>query len=930
MRMRTMVICVSLLLRLFTALAPAEAQTIDRNLDSYVILAIDEFAFKGGNEGTNTRGYVLGGNVGVNNPDPNIGDTQANLNVGANGLFVMSGNTQLVSGSIRLGVEASVWDVYVDPSGEKGSGWGATNPKIGGLTIRNSKYSISNATDLPIIDPALLTTEELCGPFEDYGTTDITVTTGSGGNSPLTLAPGPYQDIQVQNGATLHLQAGVYTVRRFTTGQNVNVYTVPGTIIHIWGDGDPNSRDFNLGGNGSYFGSEDPDVESVACICVSDEFNNNAGDANNNTIQFSDNGVFWGVIYAPGSSINLGRNFTHYGRFVGKTIGSDFNDNVTYKDCKPEPGQGTTLTAAKTALGHLGVEYTWQIYKSLKPSDGSPFNYATLDLFQGDSATVRYIIQVVRSAGVNTTAHVDGEICVTNTGQEATEGLQITDTVTDPLNNVMGTVNVDVSAKPVLLPGESYCYPYRVDFTNPGTADPATTYTNTATVSIDNFQSNGPVVATTTTLLTPAPVNGTIVVDDTNGGSWTFFATGNVRYDKTFTATQDCGVHTNRATIRDTGQFAEATVQVNCYDLAVSKDAMLSFRRKYCWSIDKWADQTNLTLAAGQSFLVNYSVKVDATYTDSNAQVSGNISVYNPAPIPATINSISDIVSPDIAATVNCSVSFPYTLAPGDTLNCTYSAPLPDTSSRINAATATLQNYSYDFLGARTPTGTTDFSATAGVVASGPTNQVDECITVSDTNSAGPQNVIVCANMAPKTFSYSQCIGPYQACGQYEVTNTASFLTNDTATTGSDSWTVYVNVPCQGCTLTPGYWKTHSKYGPAPYDDTWALVTPNGEDSTFFLSGQTWYQVLWTPPKGGNAYYILAHAYIAAALNQLNGASIPQNVLNVYNSATAVFSTYTPQQVAAFSKTQRAKLVKLYEILDAYNNGYIGPGHCDE
>ena len=72
-----------------------------------------------------------------------------------------------------------------------------------------------------------------------------------------------------------------------------------------------------------------------------------------------------------------------------------------------------------------------------------------------------------------------------------------------------------------------------------------------------------------------------------------------------------------------------------------------------------------------------------------------------------------------------------------------------------------------------------------------------------------------------------------------------------------------------GCSLTPGYWKNHSQYGPAPYDATWAQV---GEDTIFFLSNQTWYEVLWTAPKKGNAYYILAHAYIAAYLNELNGA----------------------------------------------------------
>ena len=32
--------------------------------------------------------------------------------------------------------------------------------------------------------------------------------------------------------------------------------------------------------------------------------------------------------------------------------------------------------------------------------------------------------------------------------------------------------------------------------------------------------------------------------------------------------------------------------------------------------------------------------------------------------------------------------------------------------------------------------------------------------------------------------------------------------------TGSASWTIDVTVPCAGgCTLTPGYWKTHSSFG---------------------------------------------------------------------------------------------------------------------
>ena len=87
----------------------------------------------------------------------------------------------------------------------------------------------------------------------------------------------------------------------------------------------------------------------------------------------------------------------------------------------------------------------------------------------------------------------------------------------------------------------------------------------------------------------------------------------------------------------------------------------------------------------------------------------------------------------------------------------------------------------------------------------------------------------VCKADAAKTFNYTRSVGPYATCGNYTVDNTATFTTNDTGTTGSDSHSVAVNVPCAGgCTLTQGYWKTHSLRGPAPYDDAWLLVGPNG------------------------------------------------------------------------------------------------------
>ena len=138
-----------------------------------------------------------------------------------------------------------------------------------------------------------------------------------------------------------------------------------------------------------------------------------------------------------------------------------------------------------------------------------------------------------------------------------------------------------------------------------------------------------------------------------------------------------------------------------------------------------------------------------------------------------------------------------------------------------------------------------------------------------------------------------------------------------------------VNVPCAGgCTLTQGYWKTHSDRGPAPYDDAWKNLGPLEEDTLFFKTGKTWYQVFWTPPAG-NAFYNLAHQYMAAKLNILNGASAPASVTAAITAAENLFNAQGAGDTT-LSASERRTALSLAATLDKYNNGLIGPGHCSE
>lgn len=181
-----------------------------------------------------------------------------------------------------------------------------------------------------------------------------------------------------------------------------------------------------------------------------------------------------------------------------------------------------------------------------------------------------------------------------------------------------------------------------------------------------------------------------------------------------------------------------------------------------------------------------------------------------------------------------------------------------------------------------------------------------------------------------ETFRYTRDITAHE-CGEFDVHNTATIF-NDVEI-DSSSVTVHVTVPCDhGCTLTQGYWKTHADPSTKKFDTTWNLLPGGlGPNTTFFLSGQTWIQVFNTSPSG-NAYYQLAHQYMAAVLNMLNGASSTPAVDAAITSATTLFNTYTPAQIGALKGNDpvRQQFISLAGTLGSYNEGAIGPGHCDE
>lgn len=520
------------------------------------------------------------------------------------------------------------------------------------------------------------------------------------------------------------------------------------------------------------------------------------------------------------------------------------------------------LDVSKTAETTFTRTFNWEVAKSVDP--------ASWDLFSGDTGTSDYTIDITKTGFVDSDWAVSGTITIVNPSASIAATIS---SVADSISGV-GAIDADcgVSFPYNLAGGGSLECTYSSPL--PDGADRVNTATVTTTGIIAGGAAEADVVFGDPTTLVDDSVS---LVDSVNGDLGSFSDSDSVSYSRTFSCDTDEGQHDNVATITGDDSGAEldsddASVLVNCYALSVSKDAATTYTRTltYDWTVNKIAGPIDQTVGIGESAFVTYDVTVDAAVLSdelSGFSVSGSIVVSNPAPMDASLTSVSDIVSPDIAATVDCPS---LTVPAGGDLVCTYSAALPDASDRTNTATATLQNYDYASDGSATASGTTDSSGTANVAFGDPsmTETIDECADVSDTLAGFLGSL--CIGDAPFTFEYTLDLGLRSECGDYVIDNTATVMATDTGVTDFSSASVNVHVPCvvaEGC--TPGFWKNNlSKHGASQWPIDPNSVSPFG--------GMTFAQAI--QQTGKNVIY--AHA-AAAYLNALTLSGFPYSTDDV-------------------------------------------------
>ncbi|MEE9441510.1 MAG: SdrD B-like domain-containing protein [candidate division Zixibacteria bacterium] len=145
---------------------------------------------------------------------------------------------------------------------------------------------------------------------------------------------------------------------------------------------------------------------------------------------------------------------------------------------------------------------------------------------------------------------------------------------------------------------------------------------------------------------------------------------------------------------------------------------------------------------------------------------------------------------------------------------------------------------------------------------------------------------------------------------------------------------VYMEEVDPGCTYSKGYWKNHAGFGPqddvlTQYLPIW-LGSDDGDKSlavtTDTIAVDVLIQHVYGAPKNGIAK--LYAQLLAAKLNIANGAD-DSDVADVISDTDEFLAMYDWNDWGDLSKEDQQMVNDWKSILDDYNNGEIGPGHCD-
>jgi hypothetical protein len=167
-----------------------------------------------------------------------------------------------------------------------------------------------------------------------------------------------------------------------------------------------------------------------------------------------------------------------------------------------------------------------------------------------------------------------------------------------------------------------------------------------------------------------------------------------------------------------------------------------------------------------------------------------------------------------------------------------------------------------------------------------------------------------------------------------DVTTGNTICTTLDAGEMDSTWDAGIYLPDEHCTRTIGYWKTHDGSGPqedvvTPLLPIW-LGTAGGTKSIDVTNTTISHDILsqdvyGTPKNGITKLYA---QLLGAKLNAANDADISL-IADVIADADAFLAMYDWNDWDSLTKAQKGMVLEWAGTLDDYNNGLIGPIHCD-
>lgn len=421
------------------------------------------------------------------------------------------------------------------------------------------------------------------------------------------------------------------------------------------------------------------------------------------------------------------------------------------------------LVVSKTAEGSFDRVIDWDLEKDVDPDSHSGE--------AGDTFESTWTVTATKSVEEINHA-VEGTISIHNPSS-----VERTFEVHDELDD--GTVaDVDCPTDTVGA-GETVVCDY--------TAETAEAEENEATVSSPGTED---VTATASVDYTANVIGDEEVTleDERFDYSETIDETTTVTFDEPFECPTDATLYeagelsfteVNVATLsgENTDEVAEADVEVDCIlpALEAEKTAEGSFDREITWELDKDVDPASHSGGPGDVFESTWTVSATKSVEEANHEVTGTITVTNPASIAQTFE-VDDELDDGTIATVECDT---HTLEPGESVVCTYTAETA--GAEENTATVTAP-------GNEPVTATAEVEYTATVIG-------DEEVTLDDDRN--PEGFPVDIDDShtvnyTETFECPTDSEVYDEDGQhsFEVVNTATLDGPNTDLTASATVTV--------------------------------------------------------------------------------------------------------------------------------------------